>query len=178
MYYDRVFRNLTYQYDNIYEYVCVIHKLLAECPQFYCREIRQMLTFLISLYCPKAYHRPDYSIRIVEYKKIISLNPISSPSVEPRAVFGFVTLVPVISSPKQTVLFFAPFCRAYLPSYRNHFQRDSNSGQFSGLCPCYCNLLFVTNNLILGAVLLSCLFSELQEPNSPGIELRTIFPEF
>jgi hypothetical protein len=44
-------------------------KTLAECPQCYCGEIRQMLTFLMNLYCPKAYHKPDHSIRIVEYRR-------------------------------------------------------------------------------------------------------------
>jgi hypothetical protein len=42
---------------------------LAECPQCYCEEIRQTLTFLVSLYCPEAYHRPDHSICIVEYHR-------------------------------------------------------------------------------------------------------------
>jgi hypothetical protein len=37
-----------------------ILQILAECLQCYCREIRQMLTFIISLYCLKAYHRPDH----------------------------------------------------------------------------------------------------------------------
>jgi hypothetical protein len=40
---------------------------LAECPQCYCGEIRQMFIFLISLYCPKAYYRLDHSIRIIKY---------------------------------------------------------------------------------------------------------------
>jgi hypothetical protein len=54
----------------------VLYKLLAEWPQCYCGEIRQMLTFLINLYCSKAYHRPDHSIRIVEYhRKIITSKP-------------------------------------------------------------------------------------------------------
>jgi hypothetical protein len=61
---------------------------------------------------PKAYHRPDHSIHIVEYYRdellLLSIN-MSSPRLEPTAVFGFVTLVPVISSPKPTILFFAPF---------------------------------------------------------------------
>jgi hypothetical protein len=42
-----------------------MHTVLAECPQCYCEEIRQILIFLINLYFPKAYHRPDHSIRIV-----------------------------------------------------------------------------------------------------------------
>jgi hypothetical protein len=43
---------------------------------------------------------------------------------------------------------------------------------------CFCNLLFETNNFGLGAVLLSCLVSELQETPSAGIELRKLLPEF
>jgi hypothetical protein len=36
---------------------------LPECPQCDCgEEIQQMLTFLIYLSCPKAYHRPDHLI--------------------------------------------------------------------------------------------------------------------
>jgi hypothetical protein len=58
-----------------------------ECPQCYCCEIRQMLIFLIDLNCPKAYHRPDHSIRIVEYhRKLLSVNRTSSPGIEPRTV--------------------------------------------------------------------------------------------
>jgi hypothetical protein len=45
--------------------------LIAECPQCYFGEIRQMFTFNISLYCPKAYHRSDHSICVVEYHRII-----------------------------------------------------------------------------------------------------------
>jgi hypothetical protein len=39
---------------------------LAECPQCYRREIRQMRLLLTNLHCP---NRPDYSIRIVEYHR-------------------------------------------------------------------------------------------------------------
>jgi hypothetical protein len=54
--------------------------------------------------------------------------------------------------------------------------RTQNSFQCCGLCSC--NLLAETSNFDLGAVLLSCEVSEPQEPPSPGIELRTHFPEF
>jgi hypothetical protein len=43
------------------------------------KRVLQMLTYFIDLFGPKAYHRPDYPIRIVEYQ-----------------------FVPVISSPRQT----------------------------------------------------------------------------
>jgi hypothetical protein len=56
---------------------------------------------------PKAFHRLDHSIRIVEYhRKELSLNPTSSPGLETRTVVGFVTLDPLISSPKKIA--FAP----------------------------------------------------------------------
>jgi hypothetical protein len=42
----------------------------------------------------------------------------------------------------------------------------------------FCDLFFETNNLNLCAVVVLCLVSVLQEPPSPGIELRTLFPEF
>jgi hypothetical protein len=49
---------------------------LEECPQCYCGEIRQMLTFLIDLSCPKVYQMPDHYTRLVEYhrNKLLSLN--------------------------------------------------------------------------------------------------------
>jgi hypothetical protein len=62
-----------------------------------------MFTFLITLYYPKVFHRSDHLIRITEYhRKKLSLNPTSSLGPETRADFGFVTFVPVVSSPKQT----------------------------------------------------------------------------
>jgi hypothetical protein len=45
---------------------------------------------------------------------------------------------------------------------------------FADLWPLFCDLLFETNNFVLGAVPLSCLVSELQKPPSPGLELRTL----
>jgi hypothetical protein len=51
--------------------------------------------------------------------------------------------------------------------------RTQDSFQFCDLSRC--NLLAKTNNFVLGAVLLSCLVSELQKPSSPGLEPRTVF---
>jgi hypothetical protein len=133
-----------------------------------------MLTFFANRYFPKAFHTPDHSICIVEYnREKLSLNPISSPGLEPRTAIGFVTLVPVISSPKRTNFALAPFfCRAYFTSYRNHPGQDSNPGQFFLWCgPCFRNLLFETTFVW---VLLSCFVSEQQKPLSPGIEPRTV----
>jgi hypothetical protein len=140
-----------------------------------------MLTFLISLYCPKACHGPDHSLRFVEYhrkKLLFPLNPTSSPRFELRTVFCFVTLVPIISSPKQ-------FCSLHhssvVLSFRGTetpFNVNRTQDSFRSYGICFCNLLFETNNFDLGAVLPPCLVSELQEARSPGFELRTIFPEF
>jgi hypothetical protein len=49
---------------------------------------------------------------------------------------------------------------------------------FLGCGLCFCNLLFETNNSGFGTVLLSRLVSELQEPPSLGLELRTLIPSF
>jgi hypothetical protein len=50
-----------------------------------------MFTFVINLYCPKAYHRPDHLICITEYHGKLSssssLNPTPSPRLEPRTAF-------------------------------------------------------------------------------------------
>lgn len=45
------------------------NKTLAECKQCYCGKISQILTYHISAYCLKAYHRLDNSLRIVEYHR-------------------------------------------------------------------------------------------------------------
>jgi hypothetical protein len=41
--------------------------------------------------------------------------------------------VPVISSPKQTTLVVALFCRAWFPNYTNNLHRDLNQGQVFGV---------------------------------------------
>jgi hypothetical protein len=53
--------------------------LLTEFLQCYCGEIQEILTSLISLYCPKAYHRPEYLIHIIEHhgKTIIIIPKLS-----------------------------------------------------------------------------------------------------
>jgi hypothetical protein len=43
---------------------------------------------------------------------------------------------------------------------------------------CSFNLLFESNNFGLGAILLSCLVSKLQETPSPGLELMTNIQNF
>jgi hypothetical protein len=112
---------------------CSFHfGLIAEFPQCFSGEIRQVFTFITSLYFPKGFYSPDFSIHIVEYHRQFVIIPKLNIFTQTRKqdTFGFVTLVPVIS-PKQTVSFFAPFVRrAYVPSYGNHLHRDSNTGQF------------------------------------------------
>jgi hypothetical protein len=49
---------------------------------------------------------------------------------------------------------------------------------FRGSVLCFCNHLVGTNNFGLGAVLLSCLVSKIQEPPSPGFEHSTLFQSF
>jgi hypothetical protein len=134
-----------------------------------CGEIRKVLKFLIKRYCPKACHKPDHSIRIVEYHRkdyLESLNPTSSPRLEPRAVFGYVTIVPVIFSRKQ-----ANLCLF------SELQKSSSSGieprtVFRDCNLCSSNIPAETNNFCLGAALISCKFSKLQKTSSMGMEHR------
>jgi hypothetical protein len=80
-----------------------------------------------------------------------------------------VAFVDVISLLKQTNLASAPvFCHAWSPSYRKIFTETQTKDSF-------CYLLFETNRFGLGAILLPCLFSGLQEPPSLGLKLRTAF---
>jgi hypothetical protein len=59
------------------------------------RTIQQVLALHINRHCPKTYHRPDNSVRIVEYHRkllllllLLSINPKPSPRLEPMTVFG------------------------------------------------------------------------------------------
>jgi hypothetical protein len=66
------------------------------------------------------------------------------------------------------------FSLALFPNYRKHLHRNSNPGQYWDCTFCPCNFLAKTNNFGFGAVFLSCLFSELQKPPSPGLEYKTL----
>jgi hypothetical protein len=91
------------------EYLNIFNQRLAECSQCYCREIRQMLTFLINLYCLESYHKPDHLIRIFEITgKIIPKRNILT-GTRNQSRFCILDIFPVISSPKQTNLATAPF---------------------------------------------------------------------
>jgi hypothetical protein len=59
-----------------------------------------------------------------------------------------------------------------IPKY-NIFTGPRTQETFSGLWFLSCNLVFETNNFGIGAILLSCLVSTLQELSSPGLELGT-----
>jgi hypothetical protein len=50
--------------------------------------------------CHIVFH-PEGDVLMNNTEKFLSLNQTSSPRLEPRTVFGFVTLVPVIVSPKN-----------------------------------------------------------------------------
>jgi hypothetical protein len=52
--------------DNFQAYSRSNLFIFVDCPQCYCGEIRQTITFLINVDWPKVCHRPDHSIRIVE----------------------------------------------------------------------------------------------------------------
>jgi hypothetical protein len=98
--------------------------------------LRGNSTHVYISYFPKTCNRPDHSISISLniIEKIIIPKPKSSQRLEPRTVFGFVTSVPLISSPERTNLALAQFFyRAYFPSYRNHPRQYSNPGQFFGV---------------------------------------------
>jgi hypothetical protein len=62
-------------FSEFTDWLYQIYIFLAECPLCYCGEIRKLLTFHINIYCMKAYHRPDHSIRIVECHRKILLSP-------------------------------------------------------------------------------------------------------
>jgi hypothetical protein len=66
-------RNLDSFTMKMFSHLIYFIKKLEEYLQCYCREIKQMRTFLINLACPKGYHRPDHSIHIVEYHRKHSL---------------------------------------------------------------------------------------------------------
>jgi hypothetical protein len=77
-------------------------KLLAECPQCYCGKIRQMLAFFANVYFSKSFDTSDHSRCMVEFhRKKLFPNTSSLSGLECRTVFGFVALVPIISSPKR-----------------------------------------------------------------------------
>lgn len=102
----------------------------------YCGEIIEVITFL-SIFT--SYRRLDHLILIVKYnRKLLFLN--QNIFAKTRIQESFVTLVYVISSPKQTMLFFSPFfyC-AYFLNYRNCLRQNSNSEPSFGV------VVFVTS---------------------------------
>jgi hypothetical protein len=91
----------------------------------------------------------------------------SKPGLPPQPTLGFTNLA------------FPQHCCSLGPSYRKQLHRDSNPGHFFRTCGLSsCNPLVEANNFGPGAVLLSCLVSELQNPHSPGLEPRTVFGVF
>jgi hypothetical protein len=137
------------QYDG------TVFHLPAVFPQFFCREIRQMLSAILlsclvtELQKPLTVLEPRTDFRgcflwfcnlLAETNNSVlgavllsclvsELKKPSSLGLEPRIVFRACGLVPVISSPKQMTLVLAHFfCRIKFPSYRNHLHWDSNPG--------------------------------------------------
>jgi hypothetical protein len=95
---------------------------------------------------PESYNRADHLICVVEcHGKKLSLNP-SSQRLKPRAVSGFVMLVPVISLLKLRNFY---LCTILLSCLVSELQKTSLSGLNSRtvfLCGglCSCNLLTKT----------------------------------
>jgi hypothetical protein len=56
----------------------------------------------------------------------------------------------------------------------NIFIGTHSQSSFQGFNRCSCNLLAETNTFGIGAILQSCLVSELQKPSSPGLGPRTV----
>jgi hypothetical protein len=128
---------------------------LAECTQCYCGEIRQVLIFLLDLYCLKAYHRPDHSIRIVEcHRKIIIIIPKPNIFVDTRIQDSF----RVCDSGSSNHI--AETNNFVLCTVLSCLVSELLKSSSSGLEPrtvvrdcrlCFCNLLFETNNIDIGA---------------------------
>jgi hypothetical protein len=82
-----------------------------------------------------------------------------------------VTFVPVICPPKQ----FCSLCRfSIMLSFRARkiiFTRTRTQEIFPGFVLCFCNLLFETNNFVLGVALLWCFVFEYR--NRPHRDLNS-----
>jgi hypothetical protein len=141
-----------------------------------------LITFLTNLYFPKAYRRPDHSIRIAEYHgKIIIIIPQHNIYTETRTQDSLrvcdLSFCNLLAETNNCVLYAVP-----LSCLASDLQKPSSPGlkpkSFSGLCPLFLNLLVDRNIFGLGDILLSCLVSKIQEPSSPGFEPRTLFRRF
>jgi hypothetical protein len=53
--------------DSSYSVICV--QRYEDATQGVATEIRKVLAFFANFYCPKAFHRPDNSIPVVEYHR-------------------------------------------------------------------------------------------------------------
>jgi hypothetical protein len=90
-------------------------------------------------------------------------------------MFVVVAFAFAMPSLKQTFLVLVPFLyRVYFPPLRKLSRQTSNPELFSGLWPSFLKLSH-ENNLDIGAILLLCLFFELQGPPSLEHEPRTAF---
>jgi hypothetical protein len=136
---------------SFFKYILYVQGLLAHCLQCYCGEIRQMLTFLICLKIPKAYHRPDNSIRIVElHRKIIIPKPSNFTWPRTQDSFWVRDLCTCNLLAETKVL-----CRSIVLSFRateTIFIGTRTQDIFLCFDLCSCNVLAETNNFGLGAV--------------------------
>jgi hypothetical protein len=108
-----------------------------------------MLTSLANLYCPKDFQ--SLSIRHISLNITgkLSLFPTSSPGLEPRTVFWFVILLPVISSPKQLFSWRHSIIMLSFRGTETTFTGNRIQDNFRDCGLCFCNLLFGTNNFDL-----------------------------
>jgi hypothetical protein len=104
---------------------------------------------------------------------------LSSPEIEPRTVLnrssGLCLCNLIFETNNSGLGAFLMFCLLSEPQKNLH--RDLNTGQLFGGCGLrFCNVLFVTT--CFSAVILSCLFSELQGTALTGNRTQGICPEF
>jgi hypothetical protein len=104
---------------------------LAEFSQCYCREIRQMLTFRTDFYCPKALHRLNHSIRIVEShrKKIIPKPNIFTRSRNQDRFWTCDLCSCNLVAGKNNFCLGAILLSCLVSKLQKHFHRDSNPEQ-------------------------------------------------
>jgi hypothetical protein len=87
---------------------------------------------------------------------------------------NYIYIVPAISSLKQTVSVQSMCCYRSFQGTEIIFIGLEPRMVFRVCDPCPCNLLAETSESGLGALLLSCIVSNLQKTSSPGFEARTV----
>lgn len=107
-----------------------LHNLFPLC---YCAKVSKLLHFVCLSYS-KAYYRSGHSTRISEYytTNYYSKYKISS-RLETRTGFNICGICSCNILVKTTLFFVPLFYCAYLPSYRDHLYRHSQTRKFYGL---------------------------------------------